>query len=232
LLIGCASKKEAFKDRSVTSIYKKATDLLKKKEYSDAASEFKDIETLFPYSSKANEGQVLSAYCHFMAENYMSAIREIDIFLRYHPSHALVPYVMYLKAMCRYMQVVSVGRDSKNAMTARNLFVELTNKFPESAYYKDSLKRVMILDDIIAAHEMSIGRYYQKNKSALAAIGRYAFVAEQMMNTRYAKEALFHMIECCNALGLPQEAQSAYRILSERLPDSPWTKKASLLVKK
>ena len=66
LAAGCASKKEDFKNRSANSIYKKASNLLKKGEYTDAASEFKDIETLFPYSYKAHESQMLAAYCHFL----------------------------------------------------------------------------------------------------------------------------------------------------------------------
>ncbi|MDR0555978.1 MAG: outer membrane protein assembly factor BamD [Holosporaceae bacterium] len=232
LVFGCVPTKDEFKNRSVESVYKKANDLLKKKEYKEAASEFKDLETLFPYSSRANEGQVLSAYCHFLASEYMSALREIGIFLRYHPSHELVPYVLYLKAMCKYMQVVSVGRDQKTALDAKYVFIELTNRFPESKYYNDAMKRIMILDDIIAAHEMAIGRYYQKNKNALAALGRYAFVADRLMHTRYAKEAMFRIVECCRFLGLGKEAENAQRSLEAAFPDSPWTKKSALLMKK
>ena len=66
----------------------------------------------------------------------------------------------------------------------------------------------MILDDIIAAHEMMVGRYYQKNKSYLAAIGRYSFVVAQFPYTEYAKEALYRTMECCLSLGLSQEAEN------------------------
>ncbi|MDR0632482.1 MAG: outer membrane protein assembly factor BamD [Holosporaceae bacterium] len=232
LLVGCASKKEDFKTRTVDGIYNKARSLLKGGEYTDAASEFKDIETLFPYSSKANEGQIMAAYCYFLASDYLSATREIEVFLRYHPSHEFVPYAMYLKAMCIYMQVVSLGRDSRAAMDAKHAFVELANKFPDSEYYRDALKRIIILDDIIAAHEMAIGRYYQKNRSHLAATGRYMFVSSQLSSTKYAEEALYRIVECCYALGLKEEAKDAYRALKSDLPSSSWTKKAELLIKK
>jgi outer membrane protein assembly factor BamD len=232
LAVGCSSTKEDFKNRSPESIYKKADALLKEGEYSEAASEFKDIETLFPYSSKANEGQVLAAYCYFLAADYMSAVREIEVFLRYHPSHKLVPYAMYLRAMCAYMQVASIGRDSKMATDAKRAFLELANKFPNSEYYKDSLKRMAILDDIIAAHEMSIGRYYQKNKSPLSAIGRYAFVSSQLSHTGYAKEALYRIAECCGSLGLKNEAENACKALEADYPGSSWSEKAKLLLKK
>ncbi|MDR0968802.1 MAG: outer membrane protein assembly factor BamD [Holosporaceae bacterium] len=231
LIVGCSSSKEDFKNRSPESIYKKAMNLMKEGDFEDAASEFKDIETLFPYSSKANEGQILAAYCYFRASNYLDAVREIEVFLRYHPAHKLVPYAMYLRAMCAYMQVASVGRDSKMAADAKRAFSELANKFPDSEYYKDCLKKIIILDDIIAAHEMAIGRDYQKKKSYLAAIGRYTFVETHLPHTEYAKEAFYRIAECCQILNLKEEAKNARDALEAQYPDSSWTKKAKLLIK-
>jgi len=232
LLASCAYEKEKFENRTVDSVYAKGCSLLKEGEYTDAASEFKDIDTLFPYASKAREGQILSAYCRFLASEYMDALREIEVFLRYHPSHELVPYAMYLKAMCIYMQVSSVGRDSKKAIDAKQAFIELANKFPHSPYYEDCIKRVFILDDIIAAHEMVIGRFYQNNKSHLSAINRYTAVATQLSHTDHTTEALYRIVECCNSLGLKEEAESSYQVLSTKYKDSSWTKKAGALLKK
>lgn len=231
LVAGCGSTKEDFKNRSPNSIYTKGLSLLNEGEFTEAAEEFKDIETLFPYSSLANEGQVLSAYSYFRAKKYDDAIREIEVFLRYHPSHKLVPYAMYLKAMCLYMQVASVGRTSENALEAKRAFVTLVNKFPDSEYYQDSLKKIIILDDITAAHEMAIGRYYQKNKNALAAIGRYNFVVSRLPHTNFAPEALFRVIECCLSLGLRDEAANAYEALKQGSPNNTWKAKADLLMK-
>ena len=230
LIAGCASNKEDLKNRTPDSIYQKGLALLNEGEYTEAAEEFKDIETFFPYSSIANEGQILSAYSYFKAKNYQDAIREIEVFLRYHPANKLVPYAMYLKAMCLYMQVASVGRDAENALEAKRAFVELVNKFPTSEYREDSLKRIIILDDITAAHEMAIGRYYQKNNNALAAIGRYNFVISRLPQTNFAPEALFRIIECCLSLGLKDEATNAYEALKNS-PKNKWTDKADLLMK-
>ena len=231
LLAGCGSTKEDFKDRSPNSIYQKGLALLNEGEYTDAAEEFKDIETLFPYSSLANEGQVLSAYSYFRAKKYDDAMRQLEVFLRYHPAHKLVPYALYLKAMCLYMQVASVGRGAENALEAKKAFVTLVNKFPTSEYYQDSLKKIIILDDITAAHEMSIGRYYQKNNNALAALGRYNFVVSRLPHTNFATEALFRVIECCLSLNLKDEASDAYEALKHGAPNSTWRTKADLLMK-
>jgi outer membrane protein assembly factor BamD len=231
LLAACASDKEELKNRSVESVYRKAHRLLKEGEYTEAAAEFKDIDTLFPYSAKANEGQVLAAYCYFLASSYQDASREIEVFLRYHPANELVPYALYLKAMSLYMEVSSVGRDSKAALEAKRAFVELVNRFPDSRYHNDSLERIVVLDDIIAAHEMIIGRFYQKNKNALSAIGRYNFVISKLPRTNYTPEAYYRILECCSSIGLKEEAKGAYDALKLEYPRDTWSRKADLLVK-
>jgi outer membrane protein assembly factor BamD len=234
LLFGCASESEnkKLKDRSVDEIYDKARLLLKEEEYKEAAAEFKNIESLFPYSSKASEGQILAAYCYFLASEYGDALREIEVFLRYHPSHVLVPYALYLRAMCKYVQIAPIGKDSGIALDAKGAFVELMNKFPRSEYGKDSLKKIKLLDDVIAAHEMLIGRYYQKNGNPLSAMNRYVFAASRFHHTNYAEEALYRTIECCLSLGLNEEAENALRTLEAEFPLSRWAIKAKLLIKK
>jgi outer membrane protein assembly factor BamD len=222
LLSACSTSLEDLKDKSAVALHKKGIHLMKSGDYSEAAEHFKGIDTLFPYSSLACEGQVLSAYCRFMASNYTDAIRELEIFLRYHSSNALAPYVMYLRGMCIYMQVASVGRDSRIAQDAKQAFVELINRHPNSSYQKDAEKRIIILDDIIAAHEMLIGRYYQKKNNTLSAIGRYNFVGNHFANTNHAQEAYYRIIECCKAEGLDEEAESTYQILKTKFPVGSW----------
>ena len=226
-LVGCSSSNEnKLSGRSPETIYEKGINLLKAGEYTDAASEFKDIEAYFPYSAKAVDGQVLAAYSYFLAKSYNDAIQAVDIFLRYHPSHELVPYALYLKAMSLYMMVGTIGRDASGALDAKEAFVELVNRFPQSPYYRDSIKRILLLDDMIAAHEMAIGRYYQKNKNALAAIGRYNLVVNRFAKTKHAEEACYRIVECCNSLGMKEDAYSMRLFMQSHCPKSIWTEKA------
>ena len=51
-LVGCSSSNEnKLSGRSPETIYEKGISLLKAGEYTDAASEFNDIEAYFPYSA-------------------------------------------------------------------------------------------------------------------------------------------------------------------------------------
>lgn len=229
LIAGCASEKESMAGKNAEVVYTEASKLLAASEYEDAAKKFKDVETYFPYAEKASRAQIMSAYCNFMASSYIDAIRELDIFLRYHPSHALVSYALYLKAMSLYMGTASVGRDSQQAMDAKRVFVELINRFPSSKYANDSLKKIAVLDDIIAAHEMMIGRFYQKNKNALAAITRYNYVVSKFPNVKCLEEAYYRIAECCQTVELYEEAKNAIAVLQKKFPQGIWAQKAKNL---
>ena len=160
----------------------------------------------------------------------MDATRELDIFMRYHSSHQLMPYALYLRAMCIYMQVASVGRDARIAQDAKQAFIELVNRFPDSIYYEDSMRKIYVLDGILAAHEMLIGRFYQQKSNSLSAIGRYNFVISRFGHTNQAPEAYYRIVECCLQEGLRQEAEGEYSALKSKFPNDKWKEKADSLM--
>lgn len=229
LIAGCESSKLPVEGKDAEEVFREALIMLKDENFEDASTKFKDVDTYFPYSKKANEAQILSAYCNFKKGSYLDAIRELDIFLRYHPSHQMVPYALYLRAVNKYMTISTVGRDSERAKETRGAFIELINRFPESKYAKDSRKKIIILDDVIAAHELLIGKYYQKRKSSLSAINRYNYIVSRFSNTKSAEEAFFRIVECCKNEGLQEEANNAASVLKIRFPNSKWTKKLARL---
>jgi outer membrane protein assembly factor BamD len=231
LLLGCDSPKRDIHTTTADGLYRESCTLMKSTDYSEAAERFQEIEKLFPYSSKAAEGQILSAYCNFMAKHYMDAIRELDVFLKYRSSHRLAAYANYLRAMCMYMRVPSVERDSKTARDARKAFLEVAAKFPDSIYERDCLSKAVILNDIIVAHEMMIGRFYQKRKNIIGAINRYLAVIQDYGNSFYVPEALYRGIECFLSLGMVDEVLSLKRTLEVGYPGSKWHKKADALCK-
>ena len=232
-LISCSSEKSADLSTSKTpdELYKKALRNVRSGSYIDAAENFKQIDTLYSYSAKADVAHLLSGYAYFKASSYVDALREIDIFLRYHPNHELVPYAKYLRAMCIFMQTSSVGREQKIAKDAREAFSEVIEQFPNSDYAEDSRQKIQMIDNILAGHAMLIGRYYQNNNNALAAISRYNYVATHMPNNVYVEEACYRVIECCAGIGLYREANDAYEVLKMRFPDGKWCKKAEMFVK-
>lgn len=228
-ITGCGSSQLPIDGKEAEEVFLEAQTLLKNENFEDAAARFKDVDTYFPYSQKANEAQILSAYCNFKKGSYLDAVRELDIFLRYHPSHEMVPYAMYLRAVSKYMTVSTVGRSSDQAKDAKVAFIDLINRFPGSKYAKDSQEKIVILDDIIAAHELLIGKYYQKRKSSLSAINRYNYIVNKFPNAKSTEEAFYRIVECCKNEGLADEALNAAEVLKMKFPDGQWTNKLKKL---
>ena len=126
----------------------------------------------------------------------------------------------------------SVGRDQKAAKDAREEFARVAREFPDSIYAKDSVKKLKMIDNILAAHIMLVGRYYQDNGNAQAAIARYNSVITRLSDTAYTEEACYRVIECCLAIKLNEEANDAYELLKLRYPKGKWLNKANALMKK
>lgn len=228
-LIACDSGKRDVHNATANGLFSESCAFMKSSDYSEAANGFREIEKLFPYSSRAAEGLVLSAYCNFRAGNYMDSIRELDIFLKYRSSHRFAAYASYLRATCMYMRVSSIGRDSSVALDARKSFMEVATRFPDSIYCADCLKKAEILDNVIAAHEMVIGRFYQKRKNIIGAIGRYLAVIQDFESSNLAPEALYRGVECFLSLGMMDEVISLKKTLGAKYPTSKWYKKAVTL---
>lgn len=203
---------------------------LKKGDFSDAAASFKKIDSDYPYSSTAITSSILSAYAWYKngGEGYSKAVRELEIFLKYNPSHEYVAYAMYLRGVCLIKQITKVGRAQENTLKARAAFVDLIQQFPDSKYAKDADRIIIKLDTSLAAHEMCVAKFYQfKQKNYMAAAERYMNVVQNYLYTNQAPEALYRVIECYLSVGLNGIAKDVYAELNRLFHDNIWTKKAT-----
>ena len=112
MLAGCAgSDNEIVAEQSLPEIYANAYAEFNDENYEEAAMEFLRAETQHPASSWAPDALVMAAYSHYMDEDFAGALLATDRFMRFHPGHQDVPYVMYLRGMCYYRQVSDVRRE-------------------------------------------------------------------------------------------------------------------------
>ena len=104
-------------------------------------------------------------------------------------------------------------------------------RYPDSPYTKQAENRLRVAEDILAASEMSVGRYYQKSNNQVAAINRFKVVASEYQTTAHVEEALFRLVESNMTLGIIPEAQAAGAVLGHNFPNSNWYKDAYALLK-
>jgi outer membrane protein assembly factor BamD len=220
--LGLDSAEPKIAEQPPEVLYNKAFDLMQTGKFREASKMFDEVERQHPYSSWATQAQLMSAYAHYVNNEYDDAIIGLDHFIDLHPGHRSAPYAYYLKALCYYEQITDVGRDQKNTESALESLAEVVARFPNTDYARDASLKLDLTRDHLAGKEMEIGRYYENRGEYLAAVNRFRTVVEKYQTTTHVPEALHRLVECYLALGVNDEAQTAGAVLGYNFPGTDW----------
>ncbi|MBO5705200.1 MAG: outer membrane protein assembly factor BamD [Alphaproteobacteria bacterium] len=225
ILAGCAgTDTEIVAEQSLPEIYANAYAEFNDENYEEAASLFLRAETQHPASSYAPDALIMAAYSHYLDEDFAGAILAADRFMRFHPGHMDVPYVMYLRGMCYYRQVSDVRREPGMSAYALQQFQTLTQRFPNSPYAKNVQNKIIILQNYIAGKVMYAARNDMARENWPSAITRLQSVVTDAQETVMTPEALYRLTEAYTAIGLPSQASGYAEMLRTNFPDNEWTK--------
>ena len=226
VLAGCAGTDDTVvADLPLADIYTKAYAEFNDENYEEAAAEFLKAETQYPSSPYAADALVMAAYSQYLDGDFAGALLATDRFMRFHPGHADVPYVMYLRGMCYYRQVSDVRREPGMSAYALQQFQTLVKRFPRSPYAKNAENKIIILKNYIAGKVMYSARNDMKKENWTSAINRLQSVVTDAQETVMTAEAMYRLTECYTAIGLPEQANGYAQMLKLNFPDNEWTKK-------
>ncbi len=212
-------------------LYNDAMELVKKRDFVDAAILFEDIERQYPYSKWSNQAQLMSGFCYYKSNMFNDSLDAIERFIALYPGSSKISYAYYLRALNYFEQISDVERDQTTTAKAKQAFNEVINKFPNSEFATDALSRIDIINDRLAAKEMEIARYYQFNHKWISAINRYNNILDEYKTSVYTEETLHRLVEIYYSLGLPEEAKRYAATLQFNFPGSDWYKKSYELIK-
>ena len=212
-------------------LYNDAMELVKKRDFVDAAALFEDIERQYPYSKWSNQAQLMSGFCYYKSNMYNDSLDALERFIALYPGSSKISYAYYLRALNYFEQINDIERDQETTSKAKKAFNEVISKFPESEFAIDALTKLDILDDRLAAKEMEIGRFYQFDHQWISAINRYNIVLNEYKTSIYTEEALHRLVEIYYSLGLHEEAKRYAATLQFNFPGSDWYIKSYELVK-
>lgn len=226
MLAGCAGgNTEIVAEQTLPDIYASAYAEFNDENYEQAAAEFLKAETQYPSSQWAADALIMAAYSQYLDGDFAGAILATDRFMRFHPGHADVPYVMYLRGMCYYRQVSDVRREPGMSAYALQQFQTLVKRFPRSLYAKNAQNKIIILKNYIAGKVMYSARNDMRKENWASAINRLQSVVTDAQETVMTAEALYRLTECYTAIGLPEQANGYAQMLKLNFPDNEWTKK-------
>ena len=204
--------------------------LNEKKDFSEAAKKFEEVDRQHPYSEYARKSLIMSAYSFYEARKYEDSINAAKRYISLHPGSAEAPYAQYLIGSSYYDQIPDVTRDQTRTERAIAALEEVVRKYPNTEYAGAAKRKIEMARDQLAGKEMMVGRYYEERKDFTGAINRFKVVVTQYQTTRHVEEALLRLTECYMALGIVQEAQTAAAVLGHNFPDSQWYKDAYALL--
>ena len=191
-----------------------------------AAKKFNEAEVLFPQSKLAPKAALMAAFSYYSQDYYGDAIAELLRFKKIYPNHENLDYVNYLLAICYYEQIVDETKDLQSIIKAKDYFVIVLKTYPNTDYAKDAEYKIDYINDLLAAKEMYVGRYYVDRKKWIPAINRFKTVLDKYDTTIYTEEALYRLVEVHYILGLEDEARKYAALLGYNYQSSKWYEKS------
>ena len=79
-------------------LYNDAMELVKKRDFVDAAALFEDIERQYPYSKWSNQAQLMSGFCYYKSNMYNDSLDALERFIALYPGSSKISYAYYLRA--------------------------------------------------------------------------------------------------------------------------------------
>ena len=149
-----------------------AMELVKKRDFVDAAILFEDIERQYPYSKWSNQAQLMSGFCYYKSNMYNDSLDALERFIALYPGSSKISYAYYLRALNYYEQINDYRRDQSLTNRAKEAFNNLIRRFPNSEYARDAKLKLDLVNDHLAAKEMDVGRTYQNLDNYIAALNR------------------------------------------------------------
>ncbi len=220
------SKKDLIKEKSlelqVEEAYEEGIEALNDGDVLFAAKKFNEAEILFPQAVSAPQSALMAAYSYYSQDYYGDAIAELKRFLKVYPAHKDLGYAYYLLAICYYEQIVDEKKDLQAIINAKENFNIILKNYPNTEYAIDAEFKIELINDILAAKEMYLGRYYFERKKWIPAISRFREIIDEYDTTIYTEEALHRLVEVHYTIGLIDEAEKYAQLLGYNYQSSKW----------
>ena len=224
--------KEKNLDLQVYAAYEEGLKSLEQGDVLFAAKKFNEAEILFPQSIWAPKSALMAAYSYYIQDYYGDSIAELERFIKIYSKHENLDYAYYLLAICHYEQIVDEKKDLQTIINAKNSFEFLIKTYPNTEYALDAEFKIDLINDLLAAKEMYIGRYYFDKKKWIPAINRFRTIIDEYDTTIYVEEALHRLVEVYYTIGLKDEAQKYAELLGYNYKSSKWYERSYMVFNK
>ena len=231
ILIGCSKEKENIQliretnqKVEMISAYKKGMDLIEVNDYFAAGKKFLEAEILFPQSQWASKSVLMASYSYYMQDYYSLAISNLKRYFDTYPKDKNKAYAHYLLAMCYYETIEGEKKDLAPILLSKKELNYIIKNYPETDYAYDSRFKIDLINDVLAAKEVYIGRHYIKKGKWIPALNRFKNVLENYETTAHVEEAIHRLVEIYYKLGMEEESLKYASLLGYNYNSGEWYK--------
>ncbi len=214
--------KEKNQKQEMISNYEEGMKLIEIGDYFLASKKFLEAEILFPQSQWAPKSVLMASYSYYMQDYYSLAIDNLKRYLNTYPNDKNKAYAHYLLAMCYYETIEGEKRDLAPLILSKNELNFIIKNYPETDYAYDARFKIDLINDILAAKEVYIGRHYIKKKKWIPALNRFKNVLQNYDTTVHVEEAIHRLVEIYHFLGMEDESLKYASLLGYNYNSSEW----------
>ena len=233
-IISCSSndKEDIISDQSLYEnnlledyeLYEKANDYIASDQLDLALIELDKLEVLFPSSRYASKGMLITAYIHFLDEEYEKTRAIAESYKKYYPGSKDRVYANYLEAMTYYVLIKKSQYSQKNSELAIQNFNFILNAFPNSKYEIDIITKIQIIENTLAEHKLSAAKFYLNKKNINASLVYLKDIFYNYNTSLSIEEALYLLVKIYDLIDEIEIAKSYASILAYNFPESKWYK--------
>ncbi|MFC1545974.1 outer membrane protein assembly factor BamD [Pseudomonadota bacterium] len=222
LLASCAGT-ELLPSESAKVDYEKAKAMLDDGDYAEATLFLENFSAQHPYSQYAVQAELIRAFAAYKASELILAETLSERFTERHPRHPDVAYAKYLLAMSHFKQITNVEHDQTQTRLSIEAFKRLLKENPKSSYAKDGAKRLQLLYNMLASHELTVGKFYFNKERYVAALNRFQGIVKKHQTTPAIEEALYYLAASYAKLGISAGARDTAILLRHNYPKGEWS---------
>ena len=211
-------------EMQMSNAYKEGYLELKKGDALRAAKKFNEAELLFPQSPWAAKSVIMAAYAYYTQDYYSDTIYELERYFVTYPNHEDKAYAHFLLGISFYEQIVDEKKDLKSILDSKEQFETIIRDYPSTEFAMDAKFKIDLINEILAAKEMYIAKYYLKKNKWIPALNRFKAIINDYNTTIYAEEALHRLVEINYRLGLIDESKKYANTLGYNYQSSDWYK--------
>jgi len=213
---------------SSKALYELAGEKISAGSISQGIKEYKTILESYPGSKYAIQARLDIAYNLYKQKKYNLSLYELNQFIQKYPSNTSTPYAYYLKGIVAEDKSISIldrlltdsaQRDVESIRDAYGYYMDLINTFPDSKYSEDASKKLLVLRNTLAKHELYVALYYTGIGSYIAAINRSKYIIENYPNSSSIPNSLDLMAYNYDKINAPNLASDIRKVLSSSYPN-------------